>query len=722
MVVEVLTESKAKNLDQTFSYLVPPCLESLIQVGMRVRVPFGRQSLEGFIVGIAPDQNYDYPLKEIEQLVDEKRVLTDDLLELGAYMSKKTLSKRIFCYQTMLPSALKAKKGYTVPKKYETYLVLTSNRLPVSELQQQIISLIEKEGKILKKEAIGISRSAVNTLIKNGLVMEQIEEVYRLGSSTTEVEKPRILSSLQLEVYEEVMAHMNSFYPCLLHGVTGSGKTEVYMQWIYEVRRMGKDAIVLVPEISLTPQMVENFKKRFGSDIAILHSRLSQGEKYDEWRKIENGEVHIVIGARSAVFAPLPNLGIIIIDEEHSATYKQENTPKYHAIDMALMRAQSKKIPIILGSATPSIESYTRAKTGVYHLLELKERVLSSLPQVTCIDMKEQIKKGNAIVSEVLDQAIKERLEKQEQVILLLNRRGYQTVIHCDHCGYVHECPNCDIPLTYHKSTHKMSCHYCGYQTPLLSVCPSCHAREMSGRGLGTEKLVELLTDRYPSARILRMDVDTTTKKGSHEWMIQSFQNHEYDILVGTQMIAKGLDFKDVTLVGVLNGDATLNLPDFRSAERTFQLLNQVAGRAGRHQKKGDVLIQAFHIDHYSIVCASHHDYDTFYKEEMSIRKKLGYPPYQNLALFKISGKNEQQVEIEMKKVAQYLRKHCHEDQTILGPNACSMPKMNQIYSMQVMVKHKKTKPLLESCYFLLEHYRNVKTVNLDIDLAPIRV
>lgn len=722
MIAEVLTESKAKNLDQTFSYLVPESMEQKLKVGCRVRVPFGRQTLEGFVTALLEEQNGTYELKEIETMIDEKPVLTEELLKLGDYMSKKTLSKKVFCYQTMLPTALKAREGFSVPKKYQTYLKINKVSGNETPLQKKILDLFQTRTCIEKKEACAISSSAVQTLLKKEVLIEFKEEVYRLQDEVETLEKPFPLTEEQEKVWEDVISHRSQFYPCLLHGVTGSGKTEVYMQWIGEVVKEGKEAIVLVPEISLTPQMVDHFKKRFGSDIAILHSRLSQGEKYDEWRKIENGEVHIVIGARSAIFAPFTNLGMIIIDEEHSMTYKQENHPKYHAIDIALKRGQYYQIPVILGSATPQIESYTRAKTGIYHLLEMHHRVSSNLPEVIRIDMRKEIKKGHSILSSALEDAIQDRLKKKEQTILLLNRRGYQTVISCHHCGFVHNCPNCDIPLTYHKTSHTMRCHYCGYGTRLLTECPVCHEHDINGRGLGTEKLVEMIEEHYPNARVIRMDIDTTTRKGSHEKIIRSFQNHEYDILIGTQMIAKGLDFPNVTLVGVINGDASLNLPDFRSAERTFQLLNQVAGRAGRAEKPGKVMIQAFNIDHYSIKTAAKHDYQAFYQQEMSLRKKLGYPPYQNLALIKMTGKDEKEVWKEITKIAKYLRKENEKDQIILGPNASSMPKVNQIYSVQIMIKYKHTKPLLQMCHFLIDLYQPHRKVNLDIDLSPMRL
>ena len=492
------------------------------------------------------------------------------------------------------------------------------------------------------------------------------------------------------------------------------------MQLIEKVIALKKEAIVLVPEISLTPQLVMTFRKRFGDEIAILHSNLSDGEKYDEWRKIEKKEVKVAIGARSAIFAPFTNLGIIIIDEEHSATYKQENNPRYSAIDIALWRAKKYNIPVVLGSATPSIESYTRALNNVYTLCEMKNRVNNNYPKTILVNMKDEMRKGNRVISEILDTKIKEKLEKKEQIIILLNRRGFTTVTTCKNCGYTDSCPHCDIPLTYHKSLNMMRCHYCGYAHSLVKVCPNCKSENINNYGLGTEKLESILNEKY-NARIIRMDQDTTSNKGSHEKIIQSFKNHEYDILLGTQMISKGLDFPNVTLVGVINGDASLNIPDFRSAERTFQLLNQVAGRSGRGEKSGEVIIQGFNVDHYSIVDACNNDYLSFYNEELKIRKTLKYSPYYNLCLIKVKGYNFNQVEEEAKKIIKHLKSKNLDNVIILGPTPSLIPKINDIYNMQIIIKYKKTDIIMKELEFVNNYYKNSKII-VEIDINPIRM
>ncbi|MBQ9318462.1 MAG: primosomal protein N' [Bacilli bacterium] len=716
MKIDVLVEIKAKGIDQTFTYLVPKELEDKIKIGIRVLVPFGNKKLEGFILAFNKEE-VAYKLKSIIDIVDEEPVLTEEMLKLGKYISEKTLCNLISAYQTMLPRALKAKSGFNINKKYLIYIKLIDKEYTSKvKKQQEIIELLKKSD-MLKKDLMEVSASSVNTLLKKNVIIEEKREVYRLDEEDCKEESHIQLNSDQKKVVERVLECKDEFKPFLLYGVTGSGKTEVYMHIIEEIIKDDKEVIVLVPEISLTPQFVSHFKKRFGNMIAILHSGLNDGEKYDEWRKIINKDVKIAIGARSCIFAPLTNLGLIIIDEEHTDTYKQENNPKYNAIDIALKRAKTYHCPLVLGSATPSIESYTRAKSNIYELLTLDKRVNNTMPNVKLIDMKEEIRKGNNLFSEELKEGIKYCLDNHEQVILFLNRRGYSTVITCNNCGYTLKCPNCDIPLTYHKATNKMNCHYCDYTTSKLVKCPECGSNNINSLGLGTEKLEEEVTKEF-GARVIRMDIDTTSKKGSHEKIITAFRKKEYDILIGTQMISKGLDFENVTLVGVINGDASLNVPDYRSSERTFALLNQVAGRSGRSKKKGKVIIQGFNIDHYSIIKASQHDYIGFYNEEMQIRKLLKYPPYYNLTLIRISGKDYNECYNESKKIYTYLANNI-KDVIILGPSNSNMPKINNIYYMQIILKYKKTNLIINSLKFINSQYKKNNKINVDIDINP---
>ncbi len=724
MYVDVLVELKAKKLDKTFTYSVPDSLIDRVSVGKRVLVPFGKQKLEGFVLAIRDSCCLDYTVKDIIDVVDEYVIINDEMMELGKYIKKKTLCTLISAYQTMLPSALKAHKDFVVNKKYETYLTIVDDSIldNVKSLKQRMVyDLLKSREFVLKRDCVSISGYVVKSFLDKGFIREVKREVYRTNYDDIKEVSSVVLNDEQRCAVDTIVGS-SGFVPYLLHGVTGSGKTEVYMHVIDYYMKQGKSAIVLVPEISLTPQMVLNFRKRFGSSIAILHSRLSDGEKYDEYRKILRGEVSIVIGARSAIFAPLSNLGVIIIDEEHSSTYKQDSTPKYSAIDVAIYRARRHDCPVVLGSATPSIESYTRACQSIYTLIELKKRVNNNLPVVSLVDMKDEIKHGNKVFSSLLVRAINECLDNNEQVILLLNRRGFSTITRCNSCGFVHKCPNCDIPLVYHKSSKTMRCHYCGYGCSKLLSCPDCGNKDIMDFGMGTEKLEDLVKMEFPRALVVRMDVDTTTKKGSHERIINDFREEKYNILIGTQMIAKGLDFPKVTLVGVVNGDATLAIPDFRSGERTFQLLSQVAGRAGRASRSGRVIIQGFNMEHYSIVMASRHDYLGFYNEEMRIRKILKYPPFYNLGLIKIKSKFFDRAFDEGNKIVAFLKGSLDDSNIVLGPSGSSVLRINNVYNVQVIIKYKKTDVLIDKFQFICLKYVDCKDVLIDIDMNPYKI
>ena len=479
---------------------------------------------------------------------------------------------------------------------------------------------------------------------------------------------------------------------------------------------------MLVPEISLTPQVVGKFISRFGNIISVLHSRLSDTERYDEYRKITSGESKIVIGTRSAIFVPFNNIGVIIIDEEHTSSYKQENNPRYNAKDIAILRGRYHKCPVVLGSATPSLESFARAGNKIYKLLVLSKRPSTSvLPGIQIIDMKEEVKRGEFLLSEVLKRKINEKLEKNEQIILLLNRRGYSSIISCKECGYTEKCPKCDITYTYHKTSNNLKCHYCGTSKPLIDKCPKCGSTNIKDYGLGTEKLEEELNKKF-KARVVRMDVDTTSKKGEHQKIIDDFGEHKYDILIGTQMIAKGLDFPLVTLVGVISVDSSLMAPDFRASENTFQLLSQVAGRAGRSENRGEVIIQTYNPDHYSIRLAKEHNYLAFYKEEMSIRKMLKYPPYYYLTLVNISSREYELGFKESNKIGSYLRNKLSGNTIILGPSMASIFKVNNIYHYQIIIKYQKDDNLIDTLTFIINMYKTNTKIDVEIDMNPIRI
>lgn len=719
MIAGVLVQLSNRNIDRVFDYNIPEELRGKIKLGMRVKVPFAHQQLEGFVLEIKEHSEYD-ELKSIENIVDEEIVLNSEQLELGKIMKKDTLSTLISCYQVMLPKALKAKANSKVSKKYDTFYKLGNKKLDKLNLpQQQIIDIIKEKGEIKRSEALGISSSSLNTLVKKELIIPVKKEHYRV-SYDTELKKPHKLTEEQQSVVNQILEEKekNAF---LIYGVTGSGKTEVYMELIENVLKEGKTAIMLVPEISLTPQMVKRFGDRFGNNIAAIHSALSDGEKYDEYRRIYRGEVKIVIGARSAVFAPLANLGIIIIDEEHSDSYKQDSSnPRYNTLSVALERAKMNNAKVVMGSATPSLETFARALKGVYKLLSLPHRVNgNSLPQVDIIDMNQELKYSKGHFSRILLDKIKEKKEKGQQVILLLNRRGYSSFVTCKNCGYTVKCPNCNITLTYHKTSNTLRCHYCGYGEKHLTICPECKEKALNDLGVGTQKIEEELLNLIPGIRVLRMDFDTTSKKGMHKKMITAFKNHEYDVLLGTQIVAKGLDFELVTLVGVMNADTSLNIPDFRSSENTFSLLSQVAGRSGRSKEKGEVIIQTFNPNHYAIEFAKTHDYLGFYKEEMKIRHKLNYPPYYFLVYLRISGKDSELVFKESVKIKNTLARKL-EKTIVLGPTPCNIFMKNLNYRYSIVLKYKKDDELYNLLNKIIDYYKSNSKITIDLDFNPI--
>ena len=721
MVANVLVELSNRNIDKTFTYNIPNELENLIKVGIRVLVPFGKQTLEGFVLSISENTNSEIELKDIIKPIDDEVILNEELLELGKFIKRKTLSTLISAYQVMLPKALKADKKTKINKSYESNIIIKDEKLlkdyKLTDKQKIIIDEI-RNGKNDKKHLKDLATSSLTTLLNKGILEEVLSEKYRLSIENKKEYKKVELNDEQKNAVNTVLSDLDKSNTYLLYGVTGSGKTEVYMEIIDAMLLQGKTAIVLVPEISLTPQMVERFSSRFKENIAILHSRLNDGEKYDEYRKIARGEVKIVIGARSAIFAPLKNIGVIIVDEEHTTSYKQESTPKYNAIDIAVERAKHHNAQVVLGSATPTLESFAKVIKGIYKLIELKKRANNkALPTVTLVDMNKEKNRNNHF-SKTLTQEIQNTLDRKEQVILLLNRRGYSSFVTCSNCGYVSKCPNCDITLTYHKTSDMERCHYCGYATKRKEVCPECHEKAIEQLGYGTEKIEEELKSLF-NARVIRMDLDTTGTKGAHEKIISAFRNQEYDILLGTQMIAKGLDFANVTLVGVINADTSLMIPNFRSSEYTFDLLSQVSGRSGRGEKKGTVIIQTFNQDHYAIKLAKTHDYMAFFKEEMKIRKTLQYPPYCFLVSIKVISKDYNLAQAESNLIAKRLRENLL-NSTVLGPSIGSTFKINNTYRFGIIIKYKKEDNLYPFLEKMLDYYKINDKIRLDIDFNPI--
>lgn len=576
----------------------------------------------------------------------------------------------------------------------------------------------------------GATSAVLHAVIERGAAVFVQEEVYR-DPFTKAVTKTDFLqlTDEQSVALTQITAAMDEGRPetFLLHGVTGSGKTEVYLQAIQHTLAQGKEAIVLVPEISLTPQMNERFRSRFGEQVAVMHSGLSVGEKYDEWRKIQQGKVKVVVGARSAVFAPFKNIGLLILDEEHESTYKQEDSPRYHARDVAIWRSQFYNCPVLLGSATPALESFARARKGVYTLLTLEQRAMKqALPTVHIVDMREQLKGGNrSMFSEPLAEAIRLRLERKEQMVLFLNRRGYSSFVMCRDCGTVVQCPNCDISLTYHRSNEKIKCHYCGYDEYVPNECPQCQSDHIRFFGTGTQKVEEEIYKLFPAARVLRMDVDTTKRKGAHEQLLEAFGEGRADILLGTQMIAKGLDFPNITLVGVLSADTSLHLPDYRAAEKTFQLMTQVSGRAGRHDKPGEVFIQTYTPEHYAIELSKEQLYTPFYEREMHTRRQAGYPPYHYLALIQVSHEDVMMAAEYAGKAAEWLRSNLSHTVSIIGPTTASISRLQNRYRYQCLIKYRIEPNLIPVLLQLIRLYRSdwiKKGIVLTIDLDPTMI
>ncbi|HET7629339.1 MAG TPA: primosomal protein N' [Bacillales bacterium] len=627
----------------------------------------------------------------------------------------------------------KKTERYVLPAVKKDRLIEERKALSDRAFQQKRVLdfFVESDEPVLLKEllvAIDTSRATVNALVKKGLLKQEDRETYRdpYRENSFRPSKPLRLTEEQEAAIAPIAAAVSKgvHETILLHGVTGSGKTEIYLQAIADVLRRGREAIVLVPEIALTPQMVSRFKGRFGSQVAVLHSGLSKGEKYDEWRKIQRREVTVAVGARSAVFAPFSNIGLIIIDEEHESSYKQEETPRYHARDVAIRRGEAHRCPVVLGSATPALETYARAEKKVYRLASLKERInRKALPAVQVVDMRQELRNDNrSMFSSLLFDALKQRIAAGQQSVLLLNRRGFSTFLMCRDCGFVPECPHCDISLTYHKNVSALKCHYCGYKQSPPDACPSCESTYIRFFGTGTQRVEEELAKVLPEARVIRMDVDTTSRKGMHEKLLRTFADRKADILLGTQMIAKGLDFPNVTLVGVLAADSMLHLPDFRSAERTFQLLTQVSGRAGRHELPGEVVVQSYTPSHYSIELASRHDYMTFYQKEMEQRRLRKYPPYYFLALVTVSDPDVTKTAAIAEKIAAHLKGALTERAIILGPVTAAIPRIKDRYRYQCVIKYKREPELIRALKEIQEHYGKPaqnKDLQISIDLTP---
>lgn len=722
MNVLVHLNIKSKGLNRPFMYCVDESLRSKVAVGKRVLVPFNNRNVAGFIKAINVHNQHNIVLKPIIKIIDDEAIINDELKGIIDLIEKNTLAMQSKILETVLPKGVQATAK---PLQRSTYKIikLKASAARVQEYlkeqrlganQRACLSQLLDQGWIKKSD---YQPSTYKKLLLDGII--EIDQKLVTYNRDEQMHYPKHdLNAEQLAAYQLIADHFDKATTFLLHGVTGSGKTEIYLHLIEAVIAAGKSAIVLVPEISLTPQIEGRFKGRFKTGVITLHSKMSNQERLAAWHDIRDGQIKVVIGPRSAIFAPLPNLGIIIVDEEHEPSYKQKNNPKYHARDVAIFRSEYNRIPLVLGSATPSLESMARALKGVYHLVKVEQRVNQCMPRVIIIDKNERMKDG-AIISRLLIDKIKTRLAKKEQVILFLNRRGYNTVSTCRNCGYVIKCPACDVTLTFHHQNQTNRCHYCGYTEKINNECPSCHHHAMRRTGMGTEKLEQDLLELIPGVKILRMDRDTTRAKNAYYELINTFDREEADILIGTQMISKGLDFKKVTLVGVINADASLNIPDFRSTERAFNLLSQVAGRSGRGNLIGEVVIETFNPNHYVIQATQNHDYMSFYNQEMTMRKALLYPPYFYLCLIKVSGVDEQMVIAAINNVTSLLQENLSKDYIVLGPAPGLPSKINNLYYYQTYIKYKNDALLKKELLSIIKTYEHNKKVNIDVDFNP---
>ena len=753
-------------LRKEFDYLIPPGLTGQVDVGSRVQVPFGARKVMGCVTALA-EESAHAKLKSIIKIIGAQTLVTPKVLKLARWIADYYCCAPEIALKSVLPEVVRKEQSGWRERLFVRALPIVSELPKLPKRQRDIWNIIEERREMPMQELLELAETTASTIRRledKGLVeiSSQISERDPYAREHILPTQPLPLNAAQAQALERIkvsikcdgntnaqssIVHSPSSNTFLLHGVTGSGKTEVYLQAIAHALEQGKGAIVLVPEISLTPQTVERFKARFSSGklqtlVAVLHSHLSAGERHDEWHKIRQGRARIVIGARSAIFAPVDPLGLVIVDEEHEHTYKQEETPRYHARDVAIMRGRMEGAPVVLGSATPSLESYYNCRIGKYTLLELPERVdEQKMPQVRVVDMRQAARneKGTPIFSPQLKEAISKRLETGQQTILFLNRRGYSTSLQCPKCGYVCGCPNCSISLTYHRMEQKLCCHICGHSEQVPAVCPneSCKNPAIRFAGTGTQRVEDTLAKLFPNARVKRMDADTMKRKDDYRKILGDFRTGKIDILVGTQMIAKGLHFPNVTLVGIIFADLALHQPDFRAGERTFQLLTQVAGRAGRGDIEGEVVVQAFTPFHPAIQFARRHDFNGFYEQEMEFRGQLKYPPFSRVALLTLKGRNEEKVKFSAEHLRRALEKTFPESTTpsanaaldsgrrtsdllISGPAPAPLLRAETFYRYQIMLRTQRMSALSRELAKIIQEITLPEDVSLAVDIDPV--
>ena len=729
LYAEIILNSEAVEIDRPFTYKIPIELQEKVKIGQIVKVPFGmgNKTSEGFVLSIKEENevNISFRVKKISAIITDEPVIDEDDIKLINFLREKYLCKYIDAFRLLIPVGIM--KG--AKSKSKKVIVFKSDDLSCIKKPEGYIEIInflkENSGKYTKSELINvnsISQYKLNKLIEKGLLVVEEETVFRYNNRTYNIDCEKELTFEQKHVLDEYINSSNNLF--LLKGVTGSGKTEVYMRMVEEVLQKNQSAIVLVPEISLTPQMIERFKGRFGRNVALFHSKLSDGERFDEWFRVKDGKAKLVVGARSAIFLPVKNLGLIIIDEEHENTYKSEQNPKYQTKEVAEFLSEQKGCRVVLGSATPTIETYYRALIGDLELLELNSRVDGKdMPPMKVVDMRDELRSGNiSLFSRELFREMQEKLSRKEQIILFLNRRGFSTFVSCRSCGYVFKCEECDISMTYHRNG-LLVCHYCGKTKRAPQKCPKCDSKYVKFFGAGTQRVEEEVKKYFKDARVLRMDVDTTRSKDAYENIYNTFKEGKADILIGTQMISKGLDFKNVTLVGVLAADMSINIPDYRAAERTFQIITQVAGRAGRGEKQGEVIIQTYTPEHYSLEYAVNYDYEGFYEKEFTVRALMKYPPFGKILLINGISKKEDLLKNFMHKISNVIKPLVEKeiDVDILGPIPCLVAKVKENYRWQIVIKGEFESEFAKKIKELLyDENKNVyNDIRISMDINP---
>ncbi len=776
MIAKVYVDVEHIAVDTAFDYQVPEALRDALEVGQRVMIPFTTRKITGIVSEIKETSEIE-KLKSIIDIIDPIPLFSQELLNLAETLAFEHVTPRTRYLNAMLPNALRmqyqkhlevldkenlpdtlkplfeSNETIRLDKSLNQHLstikkAIENNQLklnmqakqaqqtikiPVVKLetytkvqgqkQQAIIDYLKDRDAVERKtllEATNASPSTLRTLVDKKIVNLLSKETYREIKSMIEIKDKKVtLNPEQSVAYEAIKTSLNTSQTFLLHGVTSSGKTEIYLNIVEAVIKEGKSAIVMVPEISLTPLLTARFKARFKALVAVYHSRLSTGERFDEWRRIKEGKAKILIGARSSIFAPMENIGVIILDEEHSDSYRQEDNPKYDARKLALQRANHHQAPVVLGSATPSIESYYKACHGHYQLLELKHRAeASQMPKVTLIDMRQEFIKGNtSVFSSSLKNAMETRLKNQEQTLLLINRRGHANFILCRSCGHTINCDDCDVSMTYHKQSNQLKCHYCNAVKPMPTTCPKCHSKHIRYMGLGSERVELLLKDLFPQAKVYRMDKDTTQTKEGHAKVLNAFEA-DGDFLVGTQMISKGLDFDRVTLVGILSADMALFVPDYYAKEETFAMLTQMAGRSGRRQKQGQVIIQAYQSDHPVLKDVQQHDYHNFYHTEIALREKADIPPFKEMIAMTISHHIKNIVFKTTTQMIQELKQKLSKEVRIIGPITPKYERIKGRYRMYVLMKTTTMKTVLETLNPIVENHIE-KDLTIDIDHHP---